>query len=81
MMMWWTHTWKADDYQDEEAPEVVVEEVPPRDTPVSLKTDLPMATTAGEEVEFLVLSPLLPTGTPLYSPLPCDAFALLRTIL
>jgi hypothetical protein len=76
MMTWWNDTWKADDYQNEEATGIVVETASPKDTPVPLKreasTDLPMATTAGEEVES-VLSPLLPIGTPLYSPLPCDA--------
>lgn len=76
MMMWWNDTWGADHYQDEEGTRVVVETASPKDIPVPLKleasTDLPMATTLVEEVEPII-SPLLPTGTLIYSPLPCDA--------
>jgi hypothetical protein len=82
-MTWWNDTWKADDYQDEEGQEAFVQESPmivetasPGETSTltnhEASTDLPIATIAIEEVEP-VLSPLLPTGTPLYSPLPCEA--------
>lgn len=83
LMLWWNDAWETDNQQDEEAQDVLVQESPIvveaallRNTPEAPDqeafADGPMPTTLVEEVIEPVILPLLPAGTPLYGPLPCD---------